>query len=225
MSVWVKICGNTSLGDALVAAEAGADALGFVFAPSPRRVTVEQVAAIAAGLPGGVERIGVFVAAGRDEIARAIGVGGLTGVQLHGGGSADQIGALRAEFGPALRILQVVHFKDDAVDGVVKIAANGNVDGILVDSRTATAVGGTGIAFDWDEASRTVFEAAREHGIRMVLAGGLKPENVAEAIGKLGPWGVDVVSGVESAPGRKDASRVRAFVANARRAVRSETGD
>ena len=225
MSVWVKICGNTSLGDALVAAEAGADALGFVFAPSPRRVTVEQVAAIAAGLPGGVERIGVFVAAGRDEIARAIGVGGLTGVQLHGGGSAEQIAALRAEFGPGLRILQVVHFNADAMEGVAKIAADGQVDGILVDSRTATAVGGTGIAFDWDEASRTVFEAAREHGIRMVLAGGLKPENVAEAIGKLGPWGVDVVSGVESAPGRKDASRVRAFVANARRAVRSETGD
>lgn len=225
MSVWVKICGNTSLGDALVAAEAGADALGFVFAPSPRRVTVEQVAAIAAGLPGGVERIGVFVDAGKDEIARAIAAGGLTGVQLHGGGSAGLIAALRAEFGPGLRILQVVHFNADAVEGVAKIAADGQVDGILVDSRTATAVGGTGIAFDWDEASRTVFEAAREHGIRMVLAGGLKPENVAEAIGKLGPWGVDVASGVESAPGRKDASRVRAFVANARRAVRSETGD
>ncbi len=87
------------------------------------------------------------------------------------------------------------------------------MDAVLIDSRTATASGGTGLTFDWDEAARTVFGDGRS---RLIAAGGLNPENVAEAIARLGPWGVDVASGVEATPGRKDPARVRRFVENAR---------
>jgi phosphoribosylanthranilate isomerase len=213
MSLWVKICGNTSLEDALLAAEAGADAVGFVFAPSPRRVSVERVATIVAGLPQGIEKIGVFVDARADEIAGAVRACGLTGVQLHSDAGADVLAQLRAEFGAKLRVLRVVHFGADAGRVAAEYAADTSVDAVLVDSRTPTAVGGTGVAFDWNEARRTVF---RGGSARLVVAGGLSPETVAVAIGTLRPWGVDVVSGVEAAPGRKDAEKVRAFVRNAR---------
>jgi phosphoribosylanthranilate isomerase len=122
---------------------------------------------------------------------------------------------LRAEFGPALRILRVAHFGADTAAQAASYSADAGVDAVLVDSRTPTAVGGTGIAFDWELASRTVFAGAKA---KLVAAGGLNPGNVAEAIQKLRPWGVDVASGVEAAPGRKDAAKVRAFIANARTA-------
>ncbi len=219
MSLWVKICANTSLEDALMATEAGADAVGFVFAPSPRRVTVEQVAAIVPGLPKSVERIGVFVDASQGEIAAAVRACGLTGVQLHSDAGADAPAKLRAEFGPGLRILRVVHFAEDAAEQAAAYAADTNVDAVLVDSRTAVTVGGTGIVFDWNEARRTVFGDGAK--TKLVAAGGLNPENVAEAIVMLRPWGVDVASGVEAAPGKKDHGKVRAFVAAARTATTS----
>ncbi len=216
MSLWVKICGNTSLADARLAAEAGADALGFVFAPSPRRVTVEQAAAITRNLPGPVEKIGVFVDAAFEEIAAAVRVAGLTGVQLHSAAAPDTPARLRAEFGPSLRILRVVHFGAGAAAEAATLASDPHLDALLVDSRTAAAVGGTGVAFDWAAARATLFTGHR----RMVAAGGLHPANVAEAVATLRPWGVDVVTGVEAAPGRKDAAKVRAFVASARAASR-----
>ncbi|HET6170178.1 MAG TPA: phosphoribosylanthranilate isomerase [Terracidiphilus sp.] len=216
MSLWVKICANTSLEDARLAVEAGADALGFVFAPSPRRVTPEHVAAITPQLPESIDKIGVFVDAALEEIIAAIRTCGLTGVQLHSASGAELPAQLRAEFGPGLRILRVVHFGPNAAEQAQAYAADANVDGVLVDSRTATAVGGTGIAFDWAEARRTVFGG--DGAARLVAAGGLNPDNVAEAIGLLKPWGVDVASGVEAAPGRKDPAKVRAFVANVRAA-------
>jgi phosphoribosylanthranilate isomerase len=218
MSIWIKICGNTSVEDARLAAGAGADALGFVFAPSPRRVTVEQLAAIVPQLPGGVEKIGVFVDAAFEEIARAVSACELTGVQLHSDAGPDVPAELRARFGHELRILRVIHFGAGATEHVAGVACDTNIDAVLVDSRTATAVGGTGVSFDWTEAAKTLFRDAGEWRLRLVAAGGLKPENVAEAIATLRPWGVDVVSGVEAAPGRKDPDKVRAFVANARAA-------
>lgn len=213
MSLWIKICANTSLEDALLAAEAGADAVGFVFAPSPRRVTADQVAVIAPRLPADLEKIGVFVDAAFEEIAAAVRQCGLTGVQLHSEIDGDTGAALRAAFGPALKILRVVHFGPEALAQAKSYADDPNVAGVLVDSRTATAVGGTGVAFDWDEAARTLFADGK---LKLIAAGGLKPENVGEAIRLLRPWGVDVASGVESAPGRKDSERVRAFVQHAR---------
>jgi phosphoribosylanthranilate isomerase len=216
MSLWIKICANTSLEDTRLAVDAGADALGFVFATSPRRVTSEQVAAITAKLPGTVEKIGVFVDAPFEEIAKTVRTSGLTGVQLHSLSGAELPARLRAELGPELRILRVVHFGPDAPQQALAYAADSNVNGVLVDSRTATAVGGTGITFNWAEARRTVFGGSS--AARLVAAGGLKPENVAEAIATLHPWGVDVASGVEAAPGRKDPAKVCAFIANARAA-------
>lgn len=216
MSLWIKICGNTSLEDARLTVEAGADAVGFVFAPSPRRVTAEQAAAITKRLAAGVEKIGVFVDAVFDEIAATVGFCDLTGVQLHSDAGAELPAMLRTRFGPELRILRVVHFGPDAAAQRAAISLDPNVDAVLVDSRTGTAAGGTGIAFDWVEARTTLFQNAR--GQKLIAAGGLNPTNVAAAIAMLRPWGVDVSSGVEAGPGRKDGVRVREFVARARAA-------
>lgn len=218
MSIWIKICGNTSRADAQLAVEAGADALGFIFAPSPRRVTAEQVAAITPHLPAHVEKIGVFVDASLDEIEATVRLAALTGVQLHAGIAPDTPARLRAAFGAGLRILRVVHFSPNAAAEAAALEADMHLDGLLIDSRTATAVGGTGIAYDWTSAAATLFQNTKER--KLIAAGGLNPANVAEAIATLRPWGVDAVSGVESAPGRKDPAKVRAFIANARAAAR-----
>jgi phosphoribosylanthranilate isomerase len=220
MNLWIKICGNTSLKDALLATKAGADAVGFVFAPSPRRVTVADVAAITPHLPPEVEKIGVFVDAALDEIEATARACGLTGVQLHCEAAPEAAAHLRVRFGAGFRILRVVHFGGKAAERVGAIAQDPHVDGVLVDSRTAAAVGGTGVVFDWSAAAATVFNGAT--GRKLIAAGGLNPANVQEAIAKLKPWGVDVVSGVEAAPGRKDPTKVQVFVANARAAARVE---
>lgn len=219
MNLWIKICANTSLADAMIAAEAGADAVGFVFAPSPRRVTAEQVAAIVPYLPAKLEKIGVFVDASVDEIAATVEAAGLTGVQLHWDFPPELPATLRARFGPRLKILGVLHF--DSATGVdVTLTFNSDVDATLVDSRTEVAVGGTGKSYDWAEARRVLLGRAENLKLiaKLIAAGGLTPGNVAEAISILHPWGVDVVSGVEVAPGRKDSAKVRAFIENARAA-------
>ncbi|MGA2807406.1 MAG: phosphoribosylanthranilate isomerase [Terracidiphilus sp.] len=226
MSLWIKICANTSLDDALVAIEAGADALGFVFAPSPRRVTAAEVAAIVSHLPATVEKIGVFVDASLSEIYATVRQCGLSGVQLHFDANPELPAKLRERLTPELRILQVVHFgAETAEENSVQLARhlrNPHLNGVLVDSRTGSAVGGTGVAFDWARARKTVFRTA-EARKRLIAAGGLNPKNVAEAIATLRPWGVDVVSGVEAAPGRKDADKVREFVAQARAAAKQKS--
>jgi phosphoribosylanthranilate isomerase len=218
MSLWIKICANTSLADARLAAEAGADAVGFVFAPSPRRVTAEQAALIVPQLPAALEKIGVFVDAGFDEIAATVDAVGLTGVQLHFDAPSALAAQLRERFGPKLRILGVVHFGSATAERVASMMGDANIDALMVDSRTAAAVGGTGVAFDWDAARGLIFDA--DGPMKFIAAGGLTPENVAEAIATLRPWGMDVVSGVESAPGRKDPAKVRAFIDRARAAGR-----
>lgn len=219
MTLWIKICGTTSLGDARLAIEAGADAVGFVFAPSPRRVTPEQVAAIVPHLPASIAKIGVFVDATYEEIASAVQAGGLTGAQIHSEAGPELTAKLKQRFGAELRLLRVVHFGAEAAKQAETIDQDPNVDAVLIDSRTATAVGGTGIAFDWSAAGSDLFQNSEARKYR-VAAGGLTPENVAEAIATLQPWGVDVVSGVEAAPGRKDPAKVREFIANARGASR-----
>jgi phosphoribosylanthranilate isomerase len=223
MSLWIKICGNTSIEDARLAVEAGADALGFVFAPSPRQVTASEVAGIGSRLPATVERIGVFVDAGLEEIYSTVRASRLSGVQLHFDAGPELPAKLRELLGPWLRILRVVHF--DAVtpnlarDKIAEHARNPDVDAVLVDSRTDKAVGGTGVAFDWPAARKALFQnaGARQH---LIVAGGLTPENVAKAVATLRPWGVDVASGVEAELGRKDPFMVREFIARARAADR-----
>lgn len=224
MSIWIKICGNTSLADTLLAVEAGADAVGFVFAASPRRVTTAQVAGLTPHLPPLTEKIGVFVDSSLEEIEATVRACGLTGVQLHQESGPEMHARLAKRLGSSLRILRVVHFGPDAAEHAELVAGDSNVDAVLVDSRTATAVGGTGVAFDWRIARETLFQNVGAQK-RLIAAGGLSPSNVAQAIAMLRPWGVDVVSGVESGPGRKDGDKVREFVLRARAAARNDSDD
>ncbi|TCK72021.1 phosphoribosylanthranilate isomerase [Acidipila rosea] len=215
--MWIKVCANTSLEDATLAVEAGANAVGFVFAESPRRVTREQVREIAPRLPQTIEKYGVFVDVGFDEIVATVRECGLTGVQLHSTPDAGLPLQLREYFAGRpgrLGILRVLHYSDELAPQLETMRGDHAVDAVLIDSRTAKAVGGTGIRFDWQAASRSFFECAPH--LRLIAAGGLRPENVREAICTLQPWGVDVASGVEERPGKKDPERVRAFVAAAR---------
>jgi phosphoribosylanthranilate isomerase len=218
--MWVKICANTNLEDTQMALDLGADAVGFVFAPSSRRVTPEQVGEITARLTGLGERVGVFHALEFDTLRDAIRIAGLTGIQLHGEGDPALAGRLRAEF-PALTIAQTLHWVVDgdtsAHDLLAKIEvieATGHVDRILVDSKVGSALGGTGRTFDWDAATKLFADS----GLPMIVAGGLGPGNVTEAVERLKPWGVDVASGVESVPGKKDPERLRQFISYARAA-------
>jgi phosphoribosylanthranilate isomerase len=217
MTLWIKICGNTSLEDALLAAEAGADAVGFVFAPSPRRVTAAEAALITPHLPAAVEKIGVFVDAALDEIVSTVQLCGLTGVQLHFDADPELPEKLHERLGQELRVLRVIHFAAETggqhTVQIAEHARNPNVHAVLVDSRTVKAVGGTGVVFDWAEAREALFQNAET---RLIAAGGLSPANIVEALRALRPWGVDTASGVEAAPGRKDPAKVREFVARAR---------
>jgi phosphoribosylanthranilate isomerase len=216
MSLWIKICGNTSLADAQLAAEAGADAVGFVLAPSPRQVTTEQLEVIVPQLPATLEKIGVFVDANFGEITDAVERCGLTGIQLHWDAPRDITMKLRMRLGPKIRILRVVYSDGGGATVAFGPESAKSVDAILIDSHTTYAAGGTGVTFDWDSASKSLFH--NTGGRKLIVAGGLTPMNVATAITTLKPYGVDVVSGVELAPGRKDSGKVRAFVANARAA-------
>jgi phosphoribosylanthranilate isomerase len=222
--MWVKICGNTNLEDAALAVELGADAVGFVFAASPRRVTLEQVAAITRHLPAGAERVGVFDDHDPESIAGVALAAGLTAVQLHGGFDEELLQRLGRRLAGGIRIIQTLHWpvgQESAaawIGGQVeRILGLGITGRVLIDSKVGAAGGGTGVAFDWT-AAREVLPSAT-NGVQLILAGGLRPDNVSQAIGQLRPWGVDVSSGVEAAPGRKDPERLRHFIENARAAA------
>lgn len=226
----VKICGTTNLDDALLSVDAGADALGFIFAPSKRRVTVEQVAAITRELPPGVARVGVFTEPEVAEIAEAVRAADLTAVQMHWGYDAAVVAALRAVLGPAVELWQVVGYPvspEDAageeqafLHALQAALADPAVAVVLLDSVKGKASGGLGVTMPWARVA-TLMQQARHgdcsDGPRLLLAGGLTAENVREAIRALRPAGVDAVSGVEASPGRKSPDRLRAFVLEAKR--------
>jgi phosphoribosylanthranilate isomerase len=221
--MWVKICGNTNLEDAALAAKLGADAVGFVFAASKRQVTAAQVAAITAHLPGGIERVGVFDSHDVEEISRVALEAGLTSVQLHGGFDERLLERLGERLAGRVRVIQALNWQVDETaeaeaarlkEQLGRIAALGVADRVLIDSKVGAAAGGTGVAYEWAGA-RAVFAAAPA-GVRLIVAGGLRPENVAEAIRQLAPWGVDVSSGVEASEGRKDPERLARFIEDAR---------
>lgn len=225
--MWIKICGITSLEDAKAAVDAQADAVGFVFADSPRRVTPETVREIIRELPFDVEKIGIFVDSSIDEIVAAFETAGLTGVQLHGEYSPADLSQLRmrmkGRFLP-VRVVYVVPYDGDAVAFARRLQSLAgppdNEDGpsvVLVDTRVGDKVGGTGIAFDWAAAQNAFHQHAAN--LRLVAAGGLHPENVRQAVLTMKPWGVDVSSGVESIPGRKDHQRVKQFIRASRAAA------
>jgi phosphoribosylanthranilate isomerase len=228
--MWIKICANTSLEDAQLAVDAGANAVGFVFAESPRRVSRAQVKAITLHLPKTIEKYGVFVEPSFEEVVETVTECGLTGVQLHTTSDPGLALRLQEHFAAVLRnghltiphpgklgILRVVHFAADLEVQLADLSRDHAVNAVLIDSRTAKAVGGTGITFDWRAAQASFLRNAPH--LRLIVAGGLNPENVAEALYALQPWGVDVASGVEAAPGRKDPAKVKAFVNAARKAA------
>jgi phosphoribosylanthranilate isomerase len=220
--MWIKICANTNLDDAQLAAELGADAVGFVFAESLRQVTAAQVAQITPHLPEGLECVGVFPALKAEEIANAAQESGLTAVQLHGGVSLELVRQLDEIFNGQIKLIQTVHWQVDNGDAnaavlaqqLREIAATELVNRVLIDSKVGSATGGTGVSFDWN-AARAAFSDAGA-GLKLIVAGGLKPDNVADAIHRLNPWGVDVASGVEAEPGRKSPEKLAAFIRAAR---------
>jgi phosphoribosylanthranilate isomerase len=220
--MWIKICANTNLDDALLAAEMGADAVGFVFAPSKRQVTAAQVASIMPHLPHTLERVGVFHTQDANEIAGMAQQAGLTAIQLHGGSNPALAEELQRRFEGRISLIQTIHWQVDT-DGssaatvsrqLAQLNADGVIDRVLIDSKVGQATGGTGITFNWSEARSVLTQSAGR--LKLIVAGGLRPENVAEAIHGLNPWGVDVASGVEATPGRKDPERLASFIRNAR---------
>lgn len=203
MNVKVKICGITSPADALAAVEAGADALGFMFyAPSPRCVTLAGAAEIIAELPPLVAKVGVFVNPTEEEVRRAMIECGIDTLQFHG----EEAPEFCRRFG--LKVIKAFRVRDTAS---IEEAKHYPTEAWLLDSYVAGQLGGTGARFNWELAT----DAARTHR-SVLLAGGLTPENAAEAVRIVRPYGLDVSSGVESAPGKKDAARVRAFIAAAK---------
>lgn len=212
--MWVKICGNTRLEDVLEAHRLGADAVGFIFAHGKRLVTAEHVRTITDGLPDSLQTFGVFTQTDAEYILRTVEAAGITGVQLHG---EFQPGLLRALRPHTRHLLQVVPWwtdrqaaaqSDDFRAVVDAVASSGLADAVLIDSRTEAASGGTGIALDWAAAANALEGAT----LPVILAGGLQPETVAEAIAMVRPWGVDVSSGVEASAGVKDHERLAAFL-------------
>ncbi len=226
--MFIKICGNTSVGDTLLAVESGADAVGFVLAPSRRQVGCEEVAEMAAALPAKVGKVGVFATDDFFEIESCIACSGLTAVQLHSVYRASLVREI-AEASPQVKIIQTIAYELDPVDrrdadarfeaALRLVFGDARVWAVLLDAAKGGASGGLGEALDWAHVGRIVQRTRESFGERapkVILAGGLRAENVAEAIAALKPWGVDVASGVEAAPGKKDPERVRAFVEQAR---------
>lgn len=203
--MFVKICGITNEDDALLAVAMGADAVGFIFAPSPRQVAPQVVYDITRRLPPEILTVGVFRDELPDRVFEVASRAGVKAVQLHGRETARHVSMLA-----------------DNIRWIIKAVSAGSpeatraneygTDLVLVDAPEP----GSGRLFDW----KLVDEIPG--GLRLILAGGLTPENVGSAIDIVKPWGVDVSSGVESSPGRKDAVKVRRFIAAARAAAPAE---
>jgi len=208
MAVKVKICGLTRCDDAGAAAEAGADALGFMFyEPSPRHVTCAQAAEIIRGLPPFVAKVGVFVDPTEELVHRAVAECGLDTLQFHG----HEPPKFCRKFG--LKVIKAFRIRDlDSLQSLPAYATD--ADAWLLDRFVPGQPGGTGARFNWDLALE-----AKKLGRPIVLAGGLTPENVGEAVRQVRPFAVDVSSGVEAAPGQKDLRKMRAFIGAAKGAA------
>lgn len=219
----VKFCGLTRVTDAEQAVSLGAAYTGFVFAGGPRHLTIESARSLAeaitlaesgsdvrsrgATVDRRLRRVGVFASERAEDIAHVVDLVGLDVVQLHGGGGAPLADALRRRTNAAIWI--VAHVGHEGVS-LASVTDALTADGLLLDAKVEGALGGTGRSFDWDRVAGSL--APVRGRLPIILAGGLRPENVARAIEVLAPDVVDVSSGVESAPGIKDHARMRAFV-------------
>jgi phosphoribosylanthranilate isomerase len=199
--MFVKICGITSSTDALLAVALGADALGFVFAASPRRVSEATVSSILAQLPSEVLTFGVFNNEHPSRVIETVHSLGLSGAQVHGDVGHDGVDEIATHIRRTIRAYRAGHVRSDEFHTTKPWA-------ILLDSQSP----GSGEVFDWSLVERVPERA------RMILAGGLRPENIEEAIRTVRPFGVDVSTGVEASPGKKDPVKLRAFISNARTA-------
>jgi phosphoribosylanthranilate isomerase len=200
--VFIKICGTTSVEDALLAVSLGADALGFIFAESKRQVDVATVAAIVPQLPAETIAVGVFRNESAERILEIVKAAGLTGVQLHGSEGPEVAQALRDTIAFLVQVFTADDPRLERLDDYP-------IDAVLLDSPTP----GSGATFDWSQV------ADLPQRRRVVLAGGLNAANVAEAVERVRPWGVDVVSGVEASAGRKDPDALAAFIETAKDAL------
>jgi phosphoribosylanthranilate isomerase len=205
VDVKIKICGVTNASDARVAADAGADAIGLMFySGSPRQITMEVAQEISRSLPASVIKTGVFVDPDPSEVFAAIQLCNLNLLQFHG--------AETPEFCQQFGVMTMKAFRVQNADSLAALS-DFRTDAFLLDSYVAGKSGGTGETFNWDMAVK-----AKQFGRPIFLAGGLTPENIASAIRAVEPFGVDVSSGVEFSPGRKDPEKIRAFIAAARAA-------
>lgn len=227
---WIKVCGITNLEDARAAVEVGADALGFVFAESSRRVDASTARMIASGLERNVDLVGVFVDESPERIIDTAVEAGLTGVQLHGGETVDFARKLHAELAclnSPVKLVRSINMPaaptgaeslgwDPSAFGIVEVDPHtaemkpGFFAAVLVDSGSATQRGGTGRTFDW-HGTRMLLAFIQSY-TKVIVAGGLNPGNVRQAVELFRPWGVDVSSGVEMSPGKKDPEKVKAFI-------------
>ena len=203
MKTQVKICGVTNVADALMAAEAGADLIGLnVYEKSPRYISLATAAEISRALSPFVLRVGVFVNPEAEQVMEAIAACGLNLLQFHGDEDSD----FCTQFG--LMSVKALRVRD--AESLQKLESF-NTDAFLLDAYSKSGLGGTGEKFNWELAVE-----AQKFGKPIFLAGGLTPENVADAVQQVRPFAVDVSSGVESAPGKKDAAKVRAFIVAAK---------
>ena len=211
MQTWIKVCGNTNLEDAEMCCEAGVDALGFVFAESPRKITPDEVQYIAERLNNQVERIGVFVNEPLDSLLSIAEVAGLTGVQLHGDESPFYVAQLRQRE-PGLKVIKAIPAEVAKYKGLdYFIGGEELVHAMMVDSGNSRIRGGTGREMDWLGISD--FIMSLQIRCPVIVAGGLRPENVKAAMVLLQPSGLDAASGLETYPGKKDPAKVKNFVA------------
>jgi phosphoribosylanthranilate isomerase len=202
----IKICGITSVEDGLAVVELGADAIGFVFALSPRRVDAALAKRIGDALPPFVSRVGVFTNAD-PGLMHVVQVCDLDAVQLHGDQSEPFAKGLAAH----VRVLRTLRVKGSRC--LLRLKEYEAADAFLLDTYSKAAMGGTGKAFDWEIALR-----AKDFGKPIILSGGITPENVEEAVRLVRPYAIDVSSGVESEPGKKDHDKIKELIRNVRKA-------
>ena len=207
--MWVKICGMTNKEDAIAAVEAGADAIGFVLVPtSPRAVTRREVEEILRFIPPTILTVGVVANEDPDFLKGLVRVCSLGALQLHGQEPPEQVLRLKSELS-GVEVIKAVRVRD--ADSLAEISAYRGVDAILLDTYDPHRLGGTGQPFDWSLAAR-----AKEFEIPLIVAGGLTAGNVREVVCQVEPHGVDVSSGVEVSPGKKNFALIREFVLKAK---------
>ena len=223
MKTWIKICGITNLEDALTAVEAGADALGFVFyEKSSRYVSLGEVQKMIRELPGRIEKVGVFVNASDSQVREIAEKTGITAMQICMDGANTKAATNAAHFEQlaaepsGLKLIPVLSMRNDYPERPPMMWNPKTVHAFLLDSGSGGQPGGTGQRFDW-AARQSAISSIKSQG-RIIVAGGLTPGNVSEAMRILKPWGVDVSSGVESHPGKKDPEKVRSLISAVRAA-------